>query len=31
MMKLSEQSLPAFLDEEPDLSTIGDVRIINSP
>ena len=31
MMKLSGQSLSPFLDEEPDLYTIGDVRIINSP
>lgn len=31
MMKLSEQSFSAFLDEEPDLSTIENVRTINSP
>jgi len=31
MMKLSEQSLSAFLDEEPDLYTLGDIRIIHSP
>jgi len=28
MMKLSEQSLSAFLDEEPDLYTIRDVRVV---
>ena len=28
MMKLSEQSLSAFLVEEPDLYTIKDVRVV---
>ncbi len=28
VMKLSEQSLSAFLDEEPDLYTIRDVRVV---
>jgi hypothetical protein len=28
MMKLSERSLSAFLDEEPDLYTVRDVRVV---
>lgn len=28
LMKLSEQSLSAFLSEEPDLYTISDVRVV---
>ncbi|MDV2480845.1 hypothetical protein F8E02_02255 [Methanoculleus sp. Wushi-C6] len=28
MMKLSEQSLAAFLSEEPDLYTVRDIRIV---
>jgi len=28
MMKLSERSLSAFLDEEPDLYTIRDVKVV---
>ncbi|MDV4341615.1 hypothetical protein HL657_00185 [Methanoculleus sp. YWC-01] len=28
MMKLSERSLSTFLDEEPDLYTVSDVRVV---
>lgn len=28
MMKLSERSLSAFLDEEPDLYTVRDVKVV---
>jgi hypothetical protein len=28
MMKLSERSLSAFLDEEPDLYTVRDIRVV---
>ncbi|QSZ67235.1 hypothetical protein RJ40_06835 [Methanofollis aquaemaris] len=28
MMKLSEQSLSTFLNEEPDLYTVRDVRVV---
>ncbi|MDI9633163.1 MAG: hypothetical protein QXL43_00575 [Methanolinea sp.] len=28
MMKLSERSLSAFLEEEPDLYTVRDIRVV---